>query len=141
MIGKPQWFKRRKYLGWGLMPVTWQGWLYSIILVAITIILINLPVEISLKIAIISIWAIFILIEFGSMMVRINDEREKVHEAIAERNALWAVIIVATVGIGYQVASSSIKGSYAGIDWFLVAAIGTALIVKAISNIWLERKN
>jgi hypothetical protein len=28
MFGKPQWF-RPKRIGWGLVPVTWQGWLYS----------------------------------------------------------------------------------------------------------------
>ena len=28
MFGKPQWFKRKK-IGWGLTPVSWQGWLYT----------------------------------------------------------------------------------------------------------------
>lgn len=28
MFGKPQWF-RPKAFGWGLRPVTWQGWVYS----------------------------------------------------------------------------------------------------------------
>jgi hypothetical protein len=28
MFGKPQWF-RPKTLGWGLVPITWQGWTYS----------------------------------------------------------------------------------------------------------------
>jgi len=28
MIGKPEWFKRRKYGGWGIFPKTWQGWVY-----------------------------------------------------------------------------------------------------------------
>jgi hypothetical protein len=28
MFGKPQWF-RPKTLGWGLVPVTWQGWTYT----------------------------------------------------------------------------------------------------------------
>jgi hypothetical protein len=27
MFGKPQWF-REKTVGWGLTPVTWQGWAY-----------------------------------------------------------------------------------------------------------------
>lgn len=29
MFGKPAWF-RKKSLGWGLRPVVWQGWLYSL---------------------------------------------------------------------------------------------------------------
>jgi len=28
MFGKPQWF-RPKTIGWGLVPVTWQGWGYA----------------------------------------------------------------------------------------------------------------
>ncbi len=28
MLGKPEWFERRKYSGWGLTPKTWQGWAY-----------------------------------------------------------------------------------------------------------------
>ena len=28
MFGKPNWF-RPKTLGWGLTPITWQGWAYA----------------------------------------------------------------------------------------------------------------
>lgn len=28
MFGKPQWFRPKRF-GWGLVPITWQGWLYS----------------------------------------------------------------------------------------------------------------
>src|SRR5262249_25784897 len=28
MFGKPQWF-RPKAFGWGLVPITWQGWTYA----------------------------------------------------------------------------------------------------------------
>ncbi len=28
MFGKPEWF-RPKSFGWGLTPITWQGWLYT----------------------------------------------------------------------------------------------------------------
>lgn len=29
MFGKPQWF-RPKRIGWGIVPVTWQGWGYTL---------------------------------------------------------------------------------------------------------------
>jgi hypothetical protein len=29
MFGQPNWF-RPKAFGWGLTPITWQGWLYTI---------------------------------------------------------------------------------------------------------------
>jgi hypothetical protein len=28
MFGKPTWF-RPKAIGWGLVPISWQGWLYT----------------------------------------------------------------------------------------------------------------
>lgn len=28
MFGKPEWFRDKK-VGWGLHPVTWQGWAYA----------------------------------------------------------------------------------------------------------------
>jgi hypothetical protein len=30
MFGKPEWFRDKK-VGWGLSPVSWQGWLYTTI--------------------------------------------------------------------------------------------------------------
>lgn len=30
MFGKPEWFRDKK-VGWGLVPVRWQGWVYSVI--------------------------------------------------------------------------------------------------------------
>ena len=29
MFGKPEWFVKRQ-AGWGLQPVTWQGWVYTL---------------------------------------------------------------------------------------------------------------
>ena len=29
MFGKPQWFRAKK-IGWGLVPIRWQGWIYAI---------------------------------------------------------------------------------------------------------------
>lgn len=37
MFGKPQWFKE-KTVGWGLHPVTWQGWVYTLIWAGVLVI-------------------------------------------------------------------------------------------------------
>ena len=29
MFGQPGWF-RKKSIGWGLTPITWQGWIYAL---------------------------------------------------------------------------------------------------------------
>ena len=70
----------------------------------------------------------------------IKDEREKIHEAIAERNAMWTMIIVLIAGVGYQAASSTVNKSFM-IDPFVIAALVLGLIVKAISNVYLDRKD
>lgn len=36
MFGKPQWF-RPKTVGWGLTPITWQGWLYTLCWAAVLV--------------------------------------------------------------------------------------------------------
>lgn len=141
VIAKPQWFVRRKYGGWGLMPKTWQGWIYSLIMIIIVLGLVNAPLDMKYKIVIILAAAIFFFIDIGSAMIRLKDEREKIHEAVAERNALWAVLLVLVIGISYQAAESAVKGNYSSMDWFLVAAVFVALVVKAVSNIWLDRKD
>lgn len=30
MIARADWFRRRKYGGWGVSPRTWQGWAYIV---------------------------------------------------------------------------------------------------------------
>ncbi len=35
MIGRPEWFKPRRHTGIGLMPTTWQGWVYLLIFLLI----------------------------------------------------------------------------------------------------------
>ena len=34
MFGKPHWFVKKRF-GWGLTPVTWQGWCYTAIWCAV----------------------------------------------------------------------------------------------------------
>jgi len=87
------------------------------------------------------IWAIVLTIEIGSIMVKVNDERERLYEAIAERNALWAIILVIVIGTAYQFAESTFKNDFSSVDPFLIAVIVIRLVVKIISNLWLERKN
>jgi hypothetical protein len=36
MFGRPEWF-REKTIGWGLVPITWQGWGYTTLWVLVLI--------------------------------------------------------------------------------------------------------
>jgi hypothetical protein len=52
MFGRPEWF-RPKTFGWGLTPVTWQGWIYTgvwtalMVLPFVLLLLRHQPVEAS----------------------------------------------------------------------------------------------
>jgi hypothetical protein len=37
MFGKPDWFVEKK-IGWGLTPITWQGWLYTLAWVGVIVV-------------------------------------------------------------------------------------------------------
>lgn len=143
MIGKAEWFKRRKWLGWGLMPATWQGWVYTLVLVLPIILVTYLP-NISEKTRVVSlfIWAIIFSLDLIHIMVTINkDEREKMHEAIAERNALWTVIFVLAFGVAYETSKSLIATGSVQIDPLIIIAIVLGLVVKASTNFYLDKKD
>lgn len=142
MIGRPEWFTRRKYLGWGVMPKTWQGWAYvaAAVIPLFAIQYIQFWSEKTKMIATVG-WAVILIADFFDIMIRMKkDEREKIHEAIAERNAMWVMIIVLAAGVGYEAASSAVNQTFK-VDPFIIAALFAALIIKAISNIYLDRKD
>ncbi|MGV8151523.1 MAG: hypothetical protein ACP5OG_00425 [Candidatus Nanoarchaeia archaeon] len=143
VIAKPEWFKRRKYGGWGVVPKTKQGWIYLALVLIPFIILQSIPyISANIKLVITGAWLVFLCVDIFDVMIRMKqDEREKIHEAIAERNALWAIMIVLVVGVGYQVARSTVLQTTSEIDWFLIAALFIGLGVKAISNIYLDKKD
>jgi len=141
MIGRQEWFKRRKYGGWGLFPATWQGWVYIAVAIGILFVFQLLPLNDNARLVGTITWAVILAIDTIDIMIRMKrDERETKHEAIAERNALWAVMIVLCVGIAYQAASSTVIGKFT-VDPIIIIALVAALIVKAISNIYLDRRD
>lgn len=141
MIGKPEWFERRKYTGWGLTPKTWQGWAYiaAVALPIVALPLLKLDGQVTTY-AMLG-WAFIMSLDLLDIMLNLNqDEREKAHEAIAERNAAWAMIAVITIGIAYQAAISA-KTGLSAVDPVLIVAIAGALAAKAFTNWKLSREN
>lgn len=131
MIGNPKWFNIRKYTGWGLTPNCWQGWLYVIIFIIPIAIVDSIDLDSNFKSVFIGAWTVLLLIDVFHMMTQIKkDERERIHEAIADRNALWFMILVLII-------YSFIKQSLDPV--FLVALLG-ATIVKSVTQIYLRDK-
>lgn len=142
MLGKPQWFQRRKYAGWGIYPKTYQGWLYLFILVAglVLIQLINWPGN-NTAVILMSIWAGVFVIDTIDIMIRMpRDERDLIHEAIAERNALWVMIIALVIGIAYRTAQNVVRGEIY-IDPVIIIALFAGLAAKAVTNLYLDKKD
>lgn len=141
MIGKPHWFRRRKYTGWGFTPVTWQGWLYVAIAILPLVLILNFSPVTQTGIVVLCIWALLVGIDFVDIVIHLpKDERDMIHEAIAERNALWVIIVVLAFGVAYQAAAGAVRG-VVSVDPVIIVAIVGGLIAKIISNVYLDRRD
>jgi hypothetical protein len=142
MIGKPEWFKRRKYSGWGFTPATWQGWVYILVMIVPIIVISNLKMPGDTQIVFLVIWALIFCVDFVDIIIHLKkDERDRIHEAIAERNALWVVLAVMVAGLAYQVASDVVTKSITKVDPVILIALFAALIAKIITNVYLDKKD
>lgn len=131
MIGNAKWFNVRKYTGWGITPNCWQGWLYVIIFIIPIAIIGSISLDPHFKSIFIGVWTVLLLIDVFHMMTQIKkDERERLHEAIADRNALWFMIFVLII---YAFIKQSLD------PVFLVALLG-ATVIKALTQIYLRDK-
>jgi hypothetical protein len=140
MIGKPQWFKVRKYGGWGLTPATKQGWLYLAAFILIVLGIQALPITEAIKMAATSILGVILVIDVLDIMFHIKkDEREMIHEAISERNAAWAMVASLVVIFGYKNISAALNG-YTTFDMLMLTPIFVGVIAKAITNLYLNNK-
>ncbi|MFO7710658.1 MAG: hypothetical protein R6V53_02735 [Candidatus Woesearchaeota archaeon] len=141
MIGKAEWFQRRKYGGWGISPKTWQGWLYVAVVILPFISFQALPYWTNeTRLMVTGLWAAFLLVDVTHIMITLKrDEREFKIEALAERNASWFMSIVLAIGIAYQIITSALAQNLE-INWFMALALFGGAIVKSISNLKLERE-
>lgn len=141
MIGNPKWFSSRKYSGWGLTPNCWQGWAY-IAIITLPFALINqfsLPGSWSTIFSL--IWSLIFAADFVHIFLNLKkDERDILHEAIAERNALWFILTALAVGIAYQISVGIAKNDTNNVDPVLIIALLGGLVVKAITNFYLRDK-
>lgn len=141
MIGKKEWFRRRRYGGWGISPRTWQGWVYVLAIIAIFVLLQNLPLgEAKNNLIATGVFAVLVIVDCLEIMFRLPmDEREKIHEAKAERNALWVMLTILIAGVFYQT-GMGLSAGIIEIDPVIIIAIIGATIVKATTHIYLEKK-
>ena len=142
IIAKPEWFTRRKYGGWGLGIKTWQGAVYMAAMFITLIVLLQLAGDsVETKLLVTGVWMVFLLIDVFDVMWKLKkDERERMHEAIAERNAAWGMMVVITLGIIIEIMYNVMNNSFY-VNPFLVGALAVGVIIKSVSNYKLEREN
>lgn len=141
MLGKSHWFQRRKYTGWGLTPSTWQGWIYLLVAIALIMLTQVLPVEETFRTTLMFGLIVILVLDIIDIMRKLPlDERERIHEAVAERNALYAILATLAAGIGWQAYQSALYKTMQ-VDPLILAALLVGTAAKAISNIYLDRKN
>ncbi|MBU0978595.1 MAG: hypothetical protein ABIJ03_00565 [Patescibacteria group bacterium] len=141
MLGRPEWFTRRKYGGWGVKPTSWQGYMYIAFLILPFVFFQAVPsVNQDLRIQVTIVWLTILVTDVGRIMVNLPlSNKERQIEAYAERNALWAVIGVLVFGVLFQLLTSVLDQNMK-VDWFIVGALGAGALVKSISNFILDRK-
>jgi hypothetical protein len=142
MIGKPEWFGRRKYTGWGLTLKTWQGWAYILAMIIPLIVFQEMPQwSAEIRVAVTFIWIVVLGADVLDIMLHLKiDEREKLHEALAERNAAWFMVVVLAIGIAYELTSNAALGKVY-VNPFIAVALFGAVAIKAFSNIYLEKNS
>ncbi|MFH1848801.1 MAG: hypothetical protein ABH879_01290 [archaeon] len=140
MIGKAEWFTRRKYGGWGLTPRTWQGWVYIAAWFIPFMAFQSLGFwDTATRFIVTGVWLGLLVLDVLNIMMHLKkDEREKIHEAIAERNAAWAMVAVLVIGLLYEITTSALEQRFYA-NPTIVIALFAGLIAKSASNIYLDR--
>ena len=123
MFSHSSWFSIRKYGGWGLTPNCWQGWLYLALVIIPFVFLKNQTFLI--------VWSVIVIVDFLIIFFNLKkDERESLHESIADRNALWMIILVLVLGM---VITQTV-------DPVIIIALVAGAIVKTITSLYLNDK-
>ena len=131
MIGNAKWFNIRKYTGWGLTPNCWQGWAYIFAFIVPIAIISNLNIDPNYKNIFSFLIVSILLVDTLHIMSQIKkDERERLHEAIADRNALWFLLFA-------LIAWAFIKQI---MDPIFIAILIGATVIKAGTQFYLRDK-
>lgn len=141
MIGKAEWFERRKYGGWGLHPTAWQGYAYFAAFIAPFAVFQAMPFwDVPTRIGATVAWLSVLTLDVLHIMATLKkDEMETRIEALSERNAAWAMVAVLIIGLLYQLWTGAMRKELS-VDWFLAGALAAGVVAKTLSNYILGRR-
>ena len=86
-------------------------------------------------------WLLFVFIDMFDVMWKVQrDEREYIHEAIAERNAAWAMMPILVVGMFIELILEAPLEENPGLTPSLPSTIA-GVVAKSVTNYRLEKEN
>ncbi|HQT44687.1 MAG TPA: hypothetical protein PLO51_01810 [Candidatus Micrarchaeota archaeon] len=142
MFGNPKWFSPRKF-GWGLGLKSWQGIAYILVFAALVLVINALPVPLDFRLGLSALVLGILVIDVLHIMTQVYshlDEREQMHQAIAERNSTF-VAVVGLVVYGFYL-SLTVKPDALEPLLLPLVAVGLAMAAaKGFTLIYLERKS
>ena len=142
MFGNPKWFCPRKF-GWGLGIKEWQGIAYILVFAAVMLLINVMPIQLDYRLALSGIAVAVLVIDILHIMIQVYsklDEREQMHQALAERSASF-VAVVGLLVYGFYI-SLSLKPEMYAAALFPLVGIGLAMAAaKGFTLIYLERKS
>ena len=133
MIAKKDWFKPR-ILGWGLRPVTMEGWIYVLVAVLLFFGALNLPVSEITKIVIAGgVMTVFLVDSLVVMfqMYKGLDERHKKHQQIIETSVAYTAVAAVVIALLYRAFIDKV------VDNVLISVLVVMVAVKAIVSLYL----
>jgi len=136
MIAKKEWFKPRIF-GWGLRPVTREGWIYVIVMVLLVGGVANLPIDDIIKVILAGVIMVIFMVDVLIVMFQMYkklDERERKHQMIIETAASYTAVIAIIMLALYQ---SFVNDK---IDVGVFVVLGAMVIAKIISSFYLMVK-
>lgn len=141
MFGKPEWFTYR-LAGWGIAPKTWQGWVYVGTFLICLFALVILPIPQGLKnVLMVTLMGLFFVdaLVIWAQMGKHQDERQRLHQLIIERNcSLVAVLALVAAGFYQAYQNRNLAATVFPFDPFLLVVLGAMAITKLISTLYLR---
>lgn len=140
IIAKPEWFERRKY--W-IKIKTWQGVVYTGIffILLLTSVLIAIKTESPIFAIIYGLIFAFYIVDTHGVLWKIKrDEREKMLDAIAERNVAYGMMLILSLGLIFELVYNILQNRVY-VDPFIVIALVAGKVIRDLTNYKMEKEN
>lgn len=89
LIVRSKWFKRKNKSNYWILDIQWQGTVYILLMLLLILLLGGGGLKITMLVVIV---LLFMIMNYLIVYQKSLDERQRLHHAIAERNAFWGIL-------------------------------------------------